>query len=235
MGLSEFTFRLALLFIPGIISFIIIDNLTIHKETKIHHWVIYSLLLGFLAYSVLELLGLFLRSICLFLNIAFYSYSYQLDTTSVFVMDIISPSTSIDYWHIVLASGIASLMGVKITKMINSRAFFYYANKKKISNKFSDLDAWGNFTRRYKPEWVRIRDAENDRCYQGILVSSSDATDRDGIILGHVDVYKNQTGEFLYSTKALYLPRKMECLIIELTEESSVSIQKTEEILLKNG
>lgn len=36
MELSEFTFRIILIFVPGLISFLIIDKLTIHKEFKVH-------------------------------------------------------------------------------------------------------------------------------------------------------------------------------------------------------
>jgi len=52
---------------------------------------------------------------------------------------------------------------------------------------------------------------------------ASDAIDRDGIVLSFVDGYQDSDGKFLYSMKALCLPRKLECLIIELPERSSVS------------
>lgn len=57
MGITEFTFKLILIFIPGIITFIIVDRLTIHREAKPHHWIIYSFLLGFLCYLCLFLVS----------------------------------------------------------------------------------------------------------------------------------------------------------------------------------
>jgi len=45
MELSEFTFKIILIFVPGLISFLIIDKLTIHKEFKVHQIIINSLIL----------------------------------------------------------------------------------------------------------------------------------------------------------------------------------------------
>lgn len=52
MGLSEFTFRIILLFIPGIVTYIIVDNLTLHREFKIHQSLTFSLVLGFVCYML---------------------------------------------------------------------------------------------------------------------------------------------------------------------------------------
>lgn len=38
MTVSDFSLKLLLLFLPGLVSFILINELSIHKETKNIHW-----------------------------------------------------------------------------------------------------------------------------------------------------------------------------------------------------
>ena len=44
MTVSDFSLKLLLLFLPGLVSFILINELSIHKETKNIHWFVYSIL-----------------------------------------------------------------------------------------------------------------------------------------------------------------------------------------------
>lgn len=50
MSISEFTVKLMVIFLPGIIAFTIIDNLTTHNKTEISHRILYSFILGFICY-----------------------------------------------------------------------------------------------------------------------------------------------------------------------------------------
>ncbi|SEJ89836.1 hypothetical protein SAMN05660742_12272 [Propionispira arboris] len=204
MGLTDFTFRLILVFIPGIIAFVIIDNLTSHRSTQIHHWLIYSLLLGFLSYLPWGILTDITRIV------------YQTDIPMQFIVNLIDPKTTINFYEIIIASFIAVLWGMLLSKAINSRWLFNLCNWMGISDKFPELDAWANCIAVFKPNWIRVRDLENDLSIQGKLVSVSDANDRDGIVLENVKVYKNSTSELLYSVRVLYIPKKMDTLLIEL-------------------
>jgi hypothetical protein len=211
-------------FIPGIIAFIVIDNLTVHRETKIHHWIIYSLILGTTSYMFLEIIAFSLSGIyILYLEIT-TNVVYNIDMSPQVMKGIIDPDVELNFFYIIVASIIAFYGAKKIAKMINDGEFFRYAQKQSITRKISELDAWENFKKQYMNEdWIRVRDIERNRCYQGHLEVASDAIDRDGIVLNFVDVYQDSDGSFLYSTKALCLPRKLECLIIELPEKSSLS------------
>jgi len=205
MQLSEFTFRLILLFLPGIIAFIIVDNLTIHRETKIHHWFFYSLILGFISYAPWFLLINAVQSV------------YGVALPFQFVSSIINPGVSINFAEILIASMTAVILGFFITWAITKRFLFRFASFFKITNKFPEIDAWDNLINTFDPEWITVRDFENQLSFQGKLVSTSDQNDRDGIVLKDVQVF-NKKAEFQYRVPLIYIPKKMDSLLIEVPD-----------------
>ena len=196
-------FRLILIFLPGIIAFIIIDNLTVHRETKTHHWFFYPLLLGFISYAPWYLLVSSVQSV------------YGVNLPFQFVASITDMKAHINFSEIVIASFMAIVLGFLITWAMTKRFLFRLANFFKITDKFPEIDAWDNFVSLYRPEWLTVRDLEKDLVYQGKFVSTSDATDRDGIVLQDVRVY-DVGCEFKYWVPAVFIPRKMDSLLIEI-------------------
>lgn len=205
MQISEFTFRLILIFIPGIVSFIIIDNLTVHKKTEIHHWLIYSLLLGFMSYIPWAFL------------LGFINFMYKVEVPIYFLTCLTDITTPISLIEILIATFVAIVLGIIITKMIEKRLLFSIASQLGVSKKFPEIDAWDNFVKVYQPKYITVRNLKEKIIYQGILVSSSDANDRDGIVLEDVTVY-DEDGDELYRMKVIYIPQKMENLVVEIDD-----------------
>jgi hypothetical protein len=203
MSLTEYTFRLLLLFLPGVIAFVIIDNLTVHRETKTPHRVIYSLLLGFLSYLLLTVFTKIIQFLCPLLS------SVQ------FIVSLTDKNAQINFAEILTASIIGVLLGGFFCKAINDRWLFKLASKLRISNKFQETDAWANCIATYHPVWVTIRDREQRIIYVGRLITSSDSSERDGLVLENAMVY-TEDSDLLYEVQVLYIPTKMEKLTIEL-------------------
>lgn len=203
MELSEFTFRIILIFVPGLISFLIIDKLTIHKEFKIHQIIIRSLILGFLCYFSYYLM-LQVIKIVLKINIKFS-----------FLQALVDKSSIINLKEIIFVTIISIPIGFLSTFLLNYKVIVRIAHRLKISNKFGDIDVWSYIMNSKMPEWVIIRDIENDLMYEGWIEAFSDSTGVDELFLRDVKVYKNSTAEECYEIPGLYLPRKRENLIIE--------------------
>lgn len=203
MELSEFTFRIILIFVPGLISFLIIDKLTIHKEFKIHQIIISSLILGFLCYFSYYLM-LQVVKIVLKINIKFS-----------FLQVLVDRNSTINLKEIVFVTIISIPIGFLSTFLLNYKVIVRIAHRLKISNKFGDIDVWSYIMNSKMPEWVIIRDIENDLMYEGWIEAFSDSTGVDELFLRDVKVYKNSTAEECYEIPGLYLPRKRENLIIE--------------------
>lgn len=206
MQLSEFAFRIILLFIPGLISFIIVDNLTVHKEYKLHMITIYSLVLGFLCYITYYIL----------INIICSTFKINL---SVYFINIINHNEVVlNLNEIIYVSILSVLLGLVFTFIINYKIIFRIAQILKISNKIGDIDVWSYIMNLKIPEWVVIRDRENNIMYEGWIQAFSDSTGKDEIFLRDVIVYENLTGDEMYRIPGLYLPRNRSKLIIEFPE-----------------
>jgi hypothetical protein len=50
VDLKEFTFKLIILFFPGLLAFVLYDRLTVHKKVEPFYFVVNSLIFGILAY-----------------------------------------------------------------------------------------------------------------------------------------------------------------------------------------
>lgn len=199
MELSEYTFRIILLFIPGFISFVIADALTSHPETKLHRVLIESLLFGFSSYFVY-----FLYTELPFVNTPF---SF-LDSLSI-------KNASLDFAEILKVSGISILIAIMFSFFSNRKWLYKLTRKFRITGKHGYVDLWSYVIDSDFPNWVIIRDTENDLMYEGRVEGFSDSTEIDELFIRDVLVYKNSSAKLLYSTPALYIPTKRESLTIE--------------------
>lgn len=203
MEFSEFTLKIIFLFIPGIISYMIIDKLTSHKEPKIFHILINSLILGFVGYSFYYLL------------IQLINYFRKTNLECLFFRALSGKSSEIDFGEIVIVTALSIPIGFLFTFLINYKVIFRIANFLKITKKFGDVDVWSYIMNSKNVEWVVVRDIDADLMYEGWVEAFSDSTEEDELFLSDVVVFKNSTGEELYKTPGIYLPKKRENLIIE--------------------
>lgn len=203
MELSEFTLRIILLFIPGIISYMVIDKLTSHREPKIFHILINSLILGFVCYSFYYLL------------IKLINLSIKTHFECSFFKALSGESTEIDFGEIAIVTAMSIPIGFLFTFLINYKVLFRIANFLKITKKFGDVDVWSYIMNSKNVEWVVVRDIGADLMYEGWIEAFSDSTEEDELFLSDVMVYKNSTGQKLYKTPGLYLPKKRESLVME--------------------
>ncbi len=199
MELSEYTFRIILLFIPGFISFVLFDALTSHPETKLHRVLIESLLFGFSSYLVYFL----------------YTELPFVNTQFLFLDSLSMKNATLDFAEILKVSGISILIAIIFSIFSNRKWLYKISRKFRITNKHGYVDLWSYVIDSDIPNWVIIRDTENDLMYEGWVKGFSDSTEIDELFIRDVLVYKNSSGNLLYSTPALYIPTKRENLTIE--------------------
>lgn len=205
MSITQFTLKIMLLFLPGIISFVIIDNLTIHNETKTYHRIVYSFILGFLSYLPWNI-------ICEIIQLM---YKIQMPTS--FTNNLLNDIQVINLYEISIATLFSIIIGIIFTKCINNNIIYRFANATGISRKSSNVDIWLNLLSEGGFTWIYIRDLEHGRVYRGRLYKTSDFTERDGIILEDVSVYNEaDTSNELYHVPRIYLPAKFENLEINI-------------------
>lgn len=203
MEFSEFALKIMLLFLPGIVSFLIVDKLTNHKEFKLYQILIYSLLYGFLCYYFYYLL------------ITAWKILFKSEIYFSFFNTLIDKEDVLDFKEIAYVTILSILVGFISTFFINYEILNKFARKLKITKKFNDVDVWSYLMNSKNTEWVVIRDRKNDLMYECWVELFSYSTEKDELFLRDVKVFKNSTAEKLYEIPGLYLPIKRENLIIE--------------------
>lgn len=195
MTISDFSLKMVLLFLPGIVSFVIIDNMSSHRQTKNTHWFIYPLLLGLLSYAILK----------------FFWPGVQ-------IWDfLISHDPQINYSEIMHAIITGFFLGCAITYMINHSIFFKVFSFIRLTNRQGTPDTLSYMSSLYQAKYLIVTDWEKRIRIVGELVATSESTDyRDEIVLQDATLYALETGEKLYEVPVIYLAQSFEKITIEI-------------------
>lgn len=200
MQLSELTIRLLLIFFPGIISSLIIDNLISHREREFKIFLLYSFILGLASYFILYII-ISINNFLVILRGLIPSWKVS------FLNSLIDKKADINIKEVVIATLIAIILALLISALINHRLLHKFAKKLKISKRFGQLDVWSYVLDSPDIDWVIIRDLENDLMYQGWIEAFSDTYDTNELFIRDVKVYKNSTAEELYFMQGIYNKR----------------------------
>lgn len=209
MKLSEFAFRMLLIFIPGLISYILTRELTVKtdKDFKPFNTLIFSLILGFFNYVIFYLI------------IQFINLFLDNDIQVYFFKSLINQKVALHFEEIIYVSIISIAISFLLIYTINNRWLFRLGNKISISDISSQLTVWNdimNYKKKY--EWLIIRDKENNIMYEGFIDSYSDDYEKNEVFLTNVKVYQEDTGVELYEVDGIYLCTNKEKLVFELKQ-----------------
>lgn len=223
MELSEFTFKLLLLFFPGILCAYLVDHLTIHRPRETFFFLLQSFVCGIFSYSIywagVKSLAYFCPNI--------------VDTNVVFLRALTDSTVSFSFKEIGLTSGIAVIVACVITIMSRYKFLNRVARWTGLTKKFGELDVWGYMLNMEEVVWVTVRDHKNDLIYDGWVQAFSDDSKDAEILLRDVSIYKNSTAEKLYQVGAVYLSRNrdnisIECRTLPIQEEIIWKEEKNE-------
>jgi Family of unknown function (DUF6338) len=198
--LTELTVRLLFLFLPGIVSTIIIDTLTSHRRNQLFHFVIHSFLLGVVSYFVVFLLV----SLINFLAQLLGRYS---TLRSTFMDSLFNNDVQINVIEVIFSTIVGALLAVLLVIIINKKLLYRFSNWLHISNKHGDEDVWEFLFNSDDVEWVNVRDLETNIVYQGAVSAFSQKDDKRELVLSQVKVFKDEeSGELreLYDMAFVY-------------------------------
>jgi hypothetical protein len=215
MGITEFTFKLLLLFFPGLVAFMIIDKLTIHKETKTLWVILYAFVYGIISY----LIYYFLKSIieAIYFYKLFKCFNIYFDMK--FLESLKNSQIIIDFIDIGYTTIVAMVLSFILSALYNYRIFYKIFNFFMISSNIGDVWTYALEDN----DWVVIRDIDRDRMYQGILVAFSESWSSTEIYLINVDIYTNKKAEFVRHLPGLLLTRNKAELIFEFPKDKLFS------------
>lgn len=202
--MSEFTLYMMLIFLPGIIAYKVFDELTEHKEHKVHEVIIYAFLFGCLSYLTYFII----------FKIIFYMTGY---TVAFYFPETLKDPKKASYGEIVKVSCIAFVVGFGITWFDTYKILHRIARWTRISKKFGEVDAFTfllNSNLREKV-WIIVRDKEDNLAFFGWVHTYSAGDEHNELFLVDVDVFDNTTGEKLMDSPGIFLSKPKEKYIIE--------------------
>lgn len=206
MEITEFVFKLFVLFFPGIITYLIVQNLSYFVEKKNLNLALYSGIFGLGAYLTYWVI---LRAI---------NYFSVIETDVSFISNLLNTSTQLDISEIINVTFIAVFNGfilaVAIRENLLAKIGFGFS-KKSIQ---PSRAIWNSILFERIGEWVVIRDMENDLMYRGWLRNVSDTADEGEIFLRDVRVSKNASAKKLYETPGIYLKFDVTKISIEFID-----------------
>lgn len=226
MEISEFTFRILLLFLPGIICSYVVDALTEHRPWTPPFFLIRAIVFGFTSYlaywDILQGLEWFVRVALATSWIPDGVYLWICKMAGhlpdrVHLIESLD-NGSIDPAEVVWVCLVATGLGLLITVEATHKAANRLCRKFNITRKFGELDVWG-FTMN-SPDladaWVIVRDCEKGLAYEGQIRAFSDNGKDAELLLSNVNVYDNKdTGALLYESEAVYISRSRSQITLE--------------------
>jgi hypothetical protein len=210
MELSEFAFKLLLLFLPGIICSFIVDAFTNHKERTQFQFVVRSYVYGLLAYALYWLI------------VKYAGCLVGMDSESVvFLKSLAGAQEKVSPREIAYVCILAVVMSAVITFVHTHKLHFRLFRKLRITNKFGELDVWGYLMNSDDVSWVTVRDLNNNLMYDGWVQAFSDNSREAELLLGDVRVYKNDSGELLYEVASQYMSLDRLNILIEIRKRET--------------
>ena len=209
MQLTEFTFRLLVLFLPGLICAFLVDALTSHRPRQIPFFLLRALFFGFSSY----LLYWFILHLIAYISIKCFKVPF---VPSVHFLKILeNTATPVAPKEILFVCLSSVLLGLLITVEATYKVGHKVAQRLRLTRKFGEIDVWGYTFNSSGVEWLTYRDLKEDLMYDGWIAAFSDDGENAEMLLRDVGVYRNSTGQYLYNVGAIYLSRERKSITME--------------------
>lgn len=208
MELTSLTMKVLFLFLPGIISCILIASLTETTYSSSFQFIVRAFVLGCLSYLMLIIIYTLLNW---FLNpIPIYEVH--------FLTSILKDSSEIDFYEILYVSLCSILLSLIISKSINKAYLHKIARKLKIGNISGHRDVWNKLLSHDEVEWLLVKDRAKKLMYEGWLEQYYATHNEGELFLKDVFVYDDVTGEKYYELEGLYIVFNKDTMTIEFRQ-----------------
>jgi len=232
MPLTHATFALLFLFFPGIVANLIGETLTAHRTRPLPVFFLHSFVWGLGLYFVTYILG-------------WIGFAGAWGAGHMCWRDIVADVTLIEpqlfFVDGLVAKAKIPIKDVLLTTLLAVPAGFYYsranyrniihkyAQKRSFSKIFGDLDVWGYLMNSENaPEWVVVRDLENDLAYEGWIEAFADTHEIGELLMREVVVFQSSTAKRLYKTDVLYLAAHGHRITIESADQRVLDPNRAE-------
>jgi hypothetical protein len=205
MDVSVFAYKLAIIFIPGIMGRFLLGRLLFIRDADKFYFTLTAFLFGVVSYVAFDLFAFAVTSKAVLFSV----------TNDVFDFTDVRPiSVSV----IIGVTGVSLLLSAIWAFFEKKRLLAFFFQKLGVTNRIPEPDIWSYLLKGpevNKNRWIIVRDRKYDLSYRGYLSAFSDLSAEPELLLSEVTVYKNSTGRLLYTVNALYLSIEPERIEIE--------------------
>ncbi len=211
MNLTELTIRLLILFFPGVVCFLIVEALTVHRERKTHEVLFFTFVHGVLCYLIYFVVRM---------PFGFHSKdesgSYWTSPTPVFFKCLTDSKSDVSLPEIGWVAFIAVGLAFVWSYLDKKKSLHKLAKWMRVTNKFGEPNVWSHIFNLDDVRWCVVRDLPRKLMFQGWVLKFSDVEDVAEVFLDDVHVYNEETGDLLYRAEQMLLSRKRDDLTIEI-------------------
>jgi hypothetical protein len=199
MEISEFTLKLIILLIPGGVSAIIYEKLTIKKKWSPFQFVANSIIFGGISYIAAQLI----------LGKVFEDESLLSFWDNL-------PAKEIPFNIVVKATGFSILIGFLGAGLDKFKVINRIATLFGLSTKYGDENLFTYFMGSKQSDEIYVRDLATNQTYHGMVLSFSETDEFKEIVLRDVKVYDYESSTYLYDIAYVYLSRSKDLLTLEV-------------------
>jgi hypothetical protein len=203
---TELSFRLALIFLPGIVAALLVEKLVSTRDWSTARLALYSLVLGLSCYLIYAVLK------------ALYLWQWP---PHINLFRSIAAGGSLDLFEIICTTMISPMVGILVSFSLNNHWINRFGHAIHVSDKFGALDVWARTFNSPEISWVVVRDLDRNLAYDGWVEAFSDTYDANELFLRDVKVFESTTSLFLYELEAVYLTRAKDKLTIEIRKRNN--------------
>ena len=207
--MDQFFFLLAIVMFPGILAVMIADKIVTHSPWNSFRFSLYSFVLGVACYLCVQLL-VWIPSV------------YALLVGEVPAWKLLGVWSNVDgdgirpkLWEIGLAAIFALPLSFLASWIIYNKIFNKSAQRIGVTSKFGDENLYTYYLNAQEINWVYIRDREAGLTYEGEVVSFSENTQIQEIVIANVSVYRYEDSTFLYSVPSAYISKPLGQFVVE--------------------
>jgi hypothetical protein len=202
VNVDEFGLRLFVIFLPGLLGHYLLAALTVHRTYALAEVVLRALLIGLISYlPLIPIVG------------------DQLFVVQFLADPDVARTTGAEA---LLQAGLATIPSVFLSSLwalaCNRKLLVRAARLLRITKRTGEIDVWGFSFNSDLPNWVVVRDLNNNLMYEGWAKCFSDDGHARELLLGDTRVSQNDSGKPLYNLPAIYLPLDGSCFSVEWTQ-----------------
>lgn len=207
--MDQFFFLLAVVMFPGIIAAMISDKIVTHRPWSSFRFSLYSFVFGIACYLCVQLI-VWIPA----LYSKFCGDDYLWKSLGVW-RNVDGNGIELELWEVGLATAFAPPLSFLASSIIHHKTFNKLAQRLGVSSKFGDENLYTYYLNAQEIDWIYVRDRESDLTYEGRIVSYSENSQIQEMVISNVNVYRYSDSELLYSVPTAYIAKPIGNFVVE--------------------